>query len=289
MKNFKLSANIILATALFLGGCGDDSPNGNYEEISFPSNSTKAPATITNAQKVEAVVTAKDIQNLTGINKLSEDSAINTTQLALKSAEIIKDSIEYNKYTQDLGTESCTNGGTIHTTVSASLTSTNGAYTTTYNQCNQNGTITNGTIEYTASLTDYANDDLDSLHIYFITDFTIQDTSNGSVANIKRNSNFTISTLSDRVKLNVSLQATNGTKYYGQKNATYYIYDRGNNTYIYQTQGRIYINNLNNYVDYDTSYNMSQTPFEYDNNGVLISGEAHYLMANNGKLKIKVE
>ncbi|NOZ91372.1 MAG: hypothetical protein GXO60_08830, partial [Epsilonproteobacteria bacterium] len=135
-----------------------------------------------------------------------------------------------------------------------------------------------------------ANDDLDSLHIYFTTDFSIQDISTGDVANIKKNSNFTISSLSgDRVKLEVTLQATSGSNYYGQKNAIYYVYDGGNSTYLYQTKGRIYINNLNNYVDYDTSYNMSQTPFEYDSNGALVSGEAHYLMANNGKLKIRVE
>jgi len=296
MKNLKLlSSSIALATILTLSGCGDDSPTGNHSDISFPSNSTKADATVQNGQKVESVVTAKDIKNISGLNEVEEDSAINTTQLALKSADIIKANIKSHdiyalNYTQDMGTESCSGGGTIQTSVSASLTSTNGAYTTVYNQCNDGDTLTNGTVEYSASLTDYANDNLDSLHIYFTTDFSIRDNSSNKTANIKKNSNFTIKTLNDsKIRLDISLQATHGTDYYGQNNATYYLYDAGNNSYIYQTAGRIYINNLDNYVDYDTSYDMSQTPFGYDSNGVLVSGEGHYLMAGNGKLKIKVE
>jgi hypothetical protein len=44
---------------------------------------------------------------------------------------------------------------------------------------------------------------------------------------------------------------------------------------------------LTAYVDYDESYDMSLTPFIFDiDSGEILSGEAHFLMANGGKTKI---
>ena len=57
---------------------------------------------------------------------------------------------------------------------------------------------------------------------------------------------------------------------------------------MYQTQGKIYIDNLNSFVNYDTTYDMSQTPFVFSYKG-LLSGEARYNMSSGGKVKIVAE
>jgi hypothetical protein len=57
---------------------------------------------------------------------------------------------------------------------------------------------------------------------------------------------------------------------------------------MYQTKGRIYIDNLASYVTYDTTYDMSKTPFVFNKNGTIKNddGEARYNMSGNGKVKI---
>ncbi len=46
---------------------------------------------------------------------------------------------------------------------------------------------------------------------------------------------------------------------------------------MYQTDGNIYIDNLQEYVVFDKNYNMQYTPFVYSD-GTIIDGEAHYKM-----------
>ena len=90
-------------------------------------------------------------------------------------------------------------------------------------------------------------------------------------------------------------QMTQRGKVHGLQNVSFHsIVNRDGNFEIYQTQGRTYMNNLNSYVDYDTSYDMSDTPFSFKKNSKdeyliidnLYSGEARYLMANDIKIKV---
>jgi len=74
----------------------------------------------------------------------------------------------------------------------------------------------------------------------------------------------------------------------GFKDVVFVIESYSNFTYLYQRSGRIYINNLREYVILDDDYDMSDTPFRYDNTDSLVSGEARYLM-RGGKLRIYIE
>ena len=81
------------------------------------------------------------------------------------------------------------------------------------------------------------------------------------------------------------MQYTDGITKFGQQNCEYFISDKDYQEELYQTKGRIYINNLESYVDYDTSYDMSVTPFVFNYSGV-VSGEGRYIMANGANLKV---
>lgn len=295
MKLFNIS--LALATVIGLGftGCGDDTESADSgKSIEFPSSSKKAKPTLENGKEVEKVVASDDIVGLPIPNGLSNSNALSSTSIVVKSANIIqkqvKDNSEYGiAYTEDVSTVNCSNGGTVKTSLSGSLTSTSATYTTIYSQCNDGSNTLNGEISYSASILDYANDTLDSMHVYFVTNFSMHDISSNKSAEIKEGSNFTIQTVGNKLKIKISLQATEGSNYYGQENAIYYMYDNASISYVYQTQGRIYIDNLEKYVDYDTSYDMSQTPFAYNESGSITSGEARYIMSNNGRVKIVVE
>ncbi len=69
----------------------------------------------------------------------------------------------------------------------------------------------------------------------------------------------------------------------GSENSKWHITERS----IYQITGKEYLGTLDRYVVYDTSYDMSKTPFVFGSNGTILSGEAHYIAANNGKIVIK--
>ena len=61
------------------------------------------------------------------------------------------------------------------------------------------------------------------------------------------------------------------------------------NEILYQKKGIIYIDNLTKYAEYDTSYDMSKTPFIYNFFYGLQSGEARYNLSNGSKMRIVIE
>ena len=296
--NIKLfNISLVLATVIGLGvtGCGDDTESDGDKSINFPSNSKEAEPTIENGKEVESVVASNNIVGLPIPDGLNSANALSSTQIVAKSVKIVQKQIEDNSeygvsYTEDISTRNCTNGGTVKTSLSANITNPKtGTYITTYAQCDNGRNTLNGEIKYSASILDYADKDLDSINVNFSTNFTMIEGSSNKSSEIKKGSNFTLQSVGDKIKINISLQATKGSTYYGQNNAIYYMYDQSNLSYIYQTEGKIYIDNLNKYVSYDRSYDMSKTPFAYNEEGTIMSGEARYIMSKNGRAKIVVE
>jgi len=74
---------------------------------------------------------------------------------------------------------------------------------------------------------------------------------------------------------------------YGQKNAKWHYSFGYDDTSAYQIQGEVYFKNVTEYVTYDKSYNMKNTPIKYDESHVY-SGEAHYIAKNKDKIILKV-
>jgi len=297
MRNIKtLGISLIVAATLSIGftGCGGGGDSSSGSSLSFPSNAVSAEPTIENGEKVEEVVT-QDPQTMYSINSVNSSNTQNIALTMKQLNEVLKEKVDLNYYSLNETineTESCSNGGTIK--ISGSGSETGGAtIDMTFNNCDYydvslDGKITTSMSNYNSTYDDYAN-----ISMTFVTDFTVS--TSGITAKIIQGSttkleysNFTGWYEADKLKMTISaISEVNGIKT-GQRDAVYYFSNLTSTPSMYQTSGKIYIDNLASYVDYDTSYDMSQTPFIFNGSG-LDSGEAHYIMSNGGKLKIVVE
>lgn len=302
IKSLGLSLAVI-STLGFVGcgGSGSGSSSGSASDLTFPSNAINAEPTLENGNKTRDATTINLIGRTPGLNSVSNDSKLNT---ALLSSKIFK---RLSKYAEDINiqsyslnkivneTEICPLTGTF--SYSGSVNEINGASLTyTITNCSDGYENLNGSIYMTIKNIDANANKFKDYTIKFTTDYTITNISDKSMTKISANSymainvtKFNWSSKMEDFKLSTTLQATDGTEYYGLQDCVYYFTDN-TNVKMYQTKGKVYINNLTSYADYDTNYDMSKTPLVFSgSHGTLISGEARYNMSNNGKVKIVVE
>jgi len=304
MKNIKsFGLSLVVVSILGFTGCGGgggSSPEGTVD-LSFPSNAVSAEPTLENGQKVEDATTTNQTSGVPLLNGVDSNAKLNVgllgSQLTTSLAKKIKN-IDLNVYSLNEvvdKTSNCSSGGTMH--ISGNGDKTNGGtFTFTANNCIEDNEKTNGSMYAKISNKDIASNEFKDISIKFTTDFTVINLLDNSLAKISKNSYFNINASSfnyngnlKNYKLTMSIIATDGFQKYGIQDAEFYFFENDNNTSVYQTKGKIYIDNLTSYVNYDTTYDMSQTPFVFDDNDNLISGEGHYNMANNGKVKIVAE
>lgn len=293
MANFKkistlfLVSSAVCATLIGCGGGSSSSESTSVGSIAFPTTATTAEPTLENGQKVEEVV-AQDQSTLYAINAVSSESNTNMTLTTLKIGDVVKENAHFDFYALNETineTEVCDNGGSLNYTGSGSETS-GGSVTMTFNNCEMDGATINGNIQADISGYNASYYDFSTYEMTYLTDVTISydsisaKTYQGSTVKMEM-----IDWSNYIIKLSMSVTSDIGGTIAGQQDSIYYIDAYSYYPSMYQTQGRIYIDNLASYVDYDTSYDMSQTPFVFDYSG-LASGEAHYNMANGGKLKI---
>ncbi len=293
MKSIKLlGLGLAVATALVFTACEDpfskDSSSKNTSSLSFPANVTSAKPTLENGKKVEDATATNQIGGIPGLNSVHDNSRLNIALLSNKiSKRLLKYTKEIDMQSYALNetfneVDSCSQGGTMSFNMdrinSMTITATN---------CNDGYENINGSVYMTIKLSDVIEHT-----VKFITDFTITKVSDNSMAKILANSYMIgVTTIADEKKVTISLQATDGSELHGLQDCEFHYLETNNgNLEMYQTKGKVYIDNLAAYVDYDTSYDMSQTPFVFSGDeDTLISGEARYNMANNAKVKIKVE
>ena len=312
MKYRKLGMSLAVSTLLGLGliGCGGGSSSDNSSSsgvtntsgTNFPTNAVMSEATLENVQKVEDATATNQMSVLPTLNSVESDSKLSIPLLIKKvsfsvTKNIKNSNIENYALNETINeSENCSNGGNISITGSGDE-STGGTISVSYNNCIEDDIKMNGSITGTISNYDSSADDFKDYSINFNTDFTVSSTSDISFATIKKDSNYTMNILSfdeyenaNKFKLKMSIIATDGTESYGMEDASFIFEEIDYSTVsMYQTEGKIYINNLTSYVDYDTSYDMSQTPFTFDSYDNILSGESRYNMSNNSKLKIIVE
>lgn len=301
MGNLKyIGVSLAIALSLGISGCGGgggSSSTGDTSGLSFPSNAVVAEPTLANGILVEDAVATDQTTGVPLLNSVDVNSKFNVALLGNEVSNTISKHIKdinINSYSLNETineTYSCQSGGSY--SVSGSGTQyVSAAMTMNFNQCNQGGVISNGSVYASISNYDSNADDYKDISIRFTSDFT--GTAGSTVAKISKNSYINVNVLTyaygskATFKLAMSMQATDGTIYFGQKDSIYYFSTDGYNTQMYQTQGKVYINNLVSYVDYDTSYDMSQTPFVF-NGSSITSGEARYKMSGSGKVKIIVQ
>lgn len=294
----KVASFLLVGVAISMIGCGGDSDSGTSDtaSLSFPTNAVVAEPTLENGILVENVVATNQTSGIPLLNGIESSSKFNVALLGSQVSDAISKKIKganLNSYALNetiSESYSCSGGGTM--SINGSGTEFVGAtMTMTLAQCDEGGAVINGSIYASVSNYDTNFNDYKDMTIKFTSDFTV--TEGATQAKIAKNSYMTANVLSYTYtsmtsKFAMSIQATDGTDSYGIKDAVYYSTSDVSDTSMYQTQGRIYINNLASYVDYDTTYDMSATPFVFSGSSIT-SGEARYNMENGGKVKIVVE
>jgi len=300
MKNrIKIGASIVCAA--FLIGCGSGGDSGGAsdggESVAFPSNAVLAAPTIDNGEEVREVVAADQTTSIPTLNSVSSSSSINLALLTQKVSTVVSKNLkDFNLNTYSLNetvneTEQCSGGGSINFNGTGS-DSTGGTVTITYSQCVEYGSTTNGIIKATIANYDSNSGEFKDTSISFLSDYTMNIDNYGSTS-ILKGSNVTMNILAfgdygsaSKMKYSITMIAETNSIKYGQKDSEYYIETSSSETQMYQTKGRIYIGStLESYVDYDTSYDMSVTPFVFSSSGIT-DGEARYIMSSGAKLKV---
>lgn len=291
-----LSKSLIVVIGLGFVACGGGSASSGESGFSFPSNAVEAEPTIENGNKVKEVV-AQNQSSSYSINSVNSSESSNIAFVLSDITNFVKETSSFDDIyalneTID-ETENCDNGGTVRISGSGSETN-GGTVIETYNNCSLDGILIDGSIEGTIYNYNLEHDEFQNINVKFLTDTSVE--INGLSSKIYSGSSVNSEVLSfstydetESMKMTISaISEFNGNKS-GQNNAMYYFNNLGTSTpSMYQTQGKIYIDNLTSFVDYDSSYDMSQTPFVFNYSG-LSSGEGRYIMANGGKVKIVAE
>jgi len=301
MKFKNLFKLVVLAVpfVFMLNGCGGGGGKVSDKVKLFPSDAKLASVTDSNVQDVEDMLVSYNTNNNTPSLKVTSSSVKakkNGSSLAtltlkqLKSVnKILKKRVnkETMRAQKVIDTQKdCSNGGTL--LKNGELTKENGGTVQyDFNHCKIDGIEYDGIMDVTASNYDYDKDKFTKIKMEYATDFRVNA---GDISyKIKRGSVVESELLdSGYLKVKSNIVSTEDGETRGFKDVIFFVDEINNTTtYLTQTQGRIYINNLREYVEYDRSYDMSETPFEYINDS-LESGEAHYIMKGT-ILKIIVE
>ena len=310
MRSFSFLGGLSLALVLGIGfsGCGGGgggSSSGSTSGLSFPSNAVKAKPTLENGKKVKDVVATNQAREssglISGLNSIDTNSKLNTALFSSKISTIIfKHTKNINLQSYSLNeavnqTYNCSGGGTISYNGNGDDIN-GGTITMVANNCSEYDVKMNGSVYATIGNYDSSADDFKDYTIKYTTDFDVA--IGNSVIKIFKNSYEAINiTKFDEYggiqdfKFSETLKATAGSESYGVQDGIYYFkINNVNDLEMYQTSGKVYINNLASYVNCDTTYDMSKTPFVFSGySGTLQSGEARYNMSGSGKVKIVVE
>jgi len=314
MKNINIkSLGLGLAVILTFGlsGCSSSveksSSGGNTsKDVSFPTNAVKSKATQKNAKLVKDATATNQKGGVGGLlNSVSDDSKMNTALLTNQISQNISKYIEdVNLQTYSLNavvnnTQSCGGGGSI--TISGNfIEKTSMALSMTARNCNDTIVTMNGSVDLTISGYDSDSNLFKVMSLSFTSDFEATQLATDEYAKIFKNSKFVFKSeaglYNEKLEakllsysLDITMLATDGDKKYGLQDCSYRLNEANENEVaMYQTKGRIYIDNLASYVTYDTTYDMSKTPFVFNKNGTIKNddGEARYNMSGNGKIKI---
>jgi hypothetical protein len=283
------------------GGGGGQSTAGGSSQPSMNlldfTSATMALPTLENGEKVEETV-AVNQQNQYSINSVSNTSTTNSIFIFHKLTSSFNSLKQLDPYALNaVQSVSCDYGGSAIVNLDGNWSDENLNAIVAYVDCVAiEGITISGTLDMSLSDFNYSDDDYDKGVYTYLTniDLVVDDPSLGAttatmlagtrqeVSYLERSLfGFTID-----MKI-TSRQVIDGLRV-GMENVNVQSKFSIFSSYeMFYRSGRFYISDLTAYVDYDESYDMSLTPFIFDiDSGEILSGEAHFLMANGGKTKI---
>lgn len=301
-KNILLStitAGILVASFTGCGGGGGGS-SSTLLDSSF-TNAVVAPATIENAEAVEETVVSTDASQFSSLLSVSNENSVpnlsgTVASISKTTAKFINYSTLNNYSLNETINESqsCSYSGTV--SYIGSGDESGGTLTLTFNNCKETSSETmNGSIKAVISNYNSSADNFSTINMSIPSDLTM--TYSSTTESIKAGSYFNMNVTSfdysgypEIYNIATTIVSTIGSDSYGVKDAKFYYDISGSDASMYITQGRFYANNLGIYVDYDTNYDMSATPFVYSSYGTFDNGgEARFTMTDAGQMKIVIE
>ena len=293
MKRKMKKIFLIMFVSNALISCGGGGGGQSINSLDF-TNATMAIPTLENGEKVEETV-AVNQQNQYSINSVSNSSTNNSVFIFHKltnSFNQFKLIVPYSLNAVE--SINCNYGGSATVNIDGNMGDESVVAIVAYADCALiEGMTISGTIH--TSLSDYNSGDYDKGEYTYITnvDLVINDPSLGATsATILAGTRQEVSYL-ERSLFGFTIdmkitsgQIINGVRV-GMENANVQSKLSFSSYEMFYRSGRFYISDLTAYADYDESYDMSLTPFIFDiDTGEILSGEAHFLMANGGKTKI---
>ena len=259
MKMLKL---ILLSAASFaIVACGGGGSPIDRDSL-FPSNSYLAYANDKNANELIDFIFG---YNTDSILPRTQKKVANTKRLTVlnfvfeKLKELHKP-LNKSKRLTDYS-EICDEGSVYKNAIDANRVELR------YINCQQGDFIYNGTLREEKTPTKISDK--------YLTNFTIRDIYDSSSLIVKRGSSIVSQKLNDEEhKIILNIVTSQNGKSNGFRDSEF-IFNETEQT-MYQISGRIYINNLKEYVKYDSSYDMRYTPFVYAD-GTIVDGEARYI------------
>lgn len=308
MKKIK-SFSVSVALATLLIGCGgggsssvESTSGGSSSSLNASfQNALIAEPTIENATEVEETIVSNDVTSFNVLNSVNSNNK-------LSSAEITK--TLFNTVSKDIATVNINNYSLNETVNETFSCSNSGSYSIsgtgsetgpislniTYNNCNESSIVLNGNLSlntsgYVSSADNYTNMNISfSNNFSFVTNYLNFTIHSGSYINTTTSEFDSTYGLPSKYVIETTFISTLEGETYGVEDAIYNYDETSGNFSFYIEQGKFYANNMGIYVNYDESYDMSQTPFIYSSYGSFENGgEARFTMSNSGKMKIVIE
>ena len=283
-KRSKIAIISSTATLILFSGCGG---GGSSSNSLFGGDAKPAAVTVDTGKKVtENVLANRKSNNISAITMLSNDSenggfVAKGLEHFLKNQKNIRSlSTESSESVDE--TEKCdNNGGTVHYVGSGNDMS-GGVVAVEFHNCSMDGFTFNGPINMDIKL---SNEEPVRYKISFPQNFEMKNTQQSVL--IYKNSSILMDNMNgyDNFDMTNNIKMKMNDTLTGSENSKWHVKDSS----TYQISGKEYLGSLDEFVKYDTSYDMSQTPFIFNYDGTIQSGEAHYIGADNGKIVIKAE
>jgi len=262
---------LIVATALFVVGCGGGGTGSGDKDTLFPSSSRLADANDKNAQEVADLLFGYNTDRIVPASsrKIADGKKFTILNLVLENVKDLKKKSDFSKSSRVTNeSDTCDSGSLYKETLS------DGSVEFRYNNCVQGDFKFDGTVK--------KHLDNNKLEVNYVTDFSVQDLYGDNTIVVKKDSSISLEELNNGdYKITLNLVTKENGESSGFENVVFILsYDEDTSSgTMYQSSGNIYINNLQEYVELDSSYNMADTPLVYDN-GTIVDGEVHYIMRN---------
>ncbi len=268
---------IFLVFTFLVLGCGKVNYNTSEESL-FPSSSKLASPTYSNGNEVADMLLSYNMQTNAPSMRLvaNGNKKRNLIEYMISQIDKVTPTVTNNRLQKVIDeSNECSNGGSLYK--SGNLDKSGGEVEYHFNNCYIDGELYDGILRVKASNYDYNIKKFKKLKLTYLNDFKT------STETIKEDSTLSVELLDsddfgDYFKVIADSVSSSDKGLRGFKNFTFVVAEYSLKTSLIIKGGRVYINNLNNFVEYDKSYDMSQSQFDYNSNNILTQGMAQFLM-----------